>query len=112
MCIDVLNCKCFMDKLRWAFNLFDQNRLGYIEMCNLHTIIPLMDQVEQPGFMDGATEEQIDEVNYRLKPDPFQRVEMRVKGVWEVVELNEEGKIPMEHFLKVPERVVHARAYD
>ena len=112
LCIDVLNCKCFTDKLRWAFNFYDQDRLGYIDMSSLFTIIPLMDQVVQPGFMEGATEEELDEINYRSKPDPFQKVEVRARNVWDLVELNSEGRVDLEEFLKAPERAVHARAYD
>ena len=101
-----------MDKLRWAFNLYDQERRGVIDLASLYTIIPLMDQVEQTGFMDGATDEQLDEINYRSRPDPFQRLDTRAKNVWDVCDLNTEGMIEIEEFVKVPERMIHAKAYD
>ena len=63
--MDAVTCHSIPDKMRWAFNLYDRTKKGFVDRDGLNVILRLLDQVESDGFMNGATEDELDELTYR-----------------------------------------------
>ena len=109
LAVDAVTCKTFSDKMRWAFGVWDQKRRGSINMYGIKVVIRLLDQIEENGFTDGISDEEKEELLYKRKIDPLKLVEDRAEDIWQFCDLNQEGRIELEEFLLVQERLVYAR---
>lgn len=107
--IDVLNCDQLQSKVRWAFSICDTNKTGSLARPSVQTMIRLLDQVAEKGFMNPPTVEEIEDMTYRRNMDPFKLVEDRVDDIMTTGELDHEGKISLDALLKMSERVIYAR---
>ncbi len=108
MAMDVITCRDISSKCRWAFLLLDQTRRNGVEFHEVVTILQLLDQVEENGFMDEPTEDQYDDLMYRRKHELPKLVDDRVRDIWERCEIRD-GLLSLEELEKVPERVLFAR---
>ena len=108
--LDAVTCKTTHDKLRWAFMLFDQRRAGSVARDDLTLIVNLMDQVEEKGFINGATEDEADDLLFKRKLDPLKLVDDRVTDIWVACDITAENRLTMDDFLKrVTDRIIYAR---
>ncbi len=109
MALDAVNCKEYDEKLRWAIGLWDQKKRNVIDFYGMKRILQLMDQVEENGFMDGATEEDMDNLMFRRKLDPLKLVEDRVTDLFQVLPNNTDGTIDITELENAPAKIVYAR---
>ena len=109
MAVDAVSCKTFSDKMRWAFGVYDQRKKGSIDMYGIKVTLRLLDQIEENGFMHGITDEEKEELLYKRKIDPLKLVDDRAEDIWQFCDLNQEGRIDLEEYLRVQERTVYAR---
>lgn len=75
--IDAVNHTLLSSKLRWASNLVTKHRgsvgvsvVAVREMISLKQVrkaLSLVDQIEHGGFFEGATEDEIDALKYRVR---------------------------------------------
>ena len=107
--IDAVNCKLYDEKLRWALGLWDQRCRKAVDFNGMKRVIQLMDQVEENGFMDGATDEDLDEIFFRRKMDPPKLVEDRATDVFQLYSNNADGTIDISELQKTSAKVIYAR---
>ena len=68
--MDAVTCKTLRDKMTWAMGLINPgSKNDSLEECHLTLFIRLLDLVENNGFMNGPTEEELDELIFRKRPD-------------------------------------------
>ena len=107
----MINVDGFPSKLRWAFNLLDNHtgKRGSVDRRGIRTLIRILDPVEFKGHMEPPSEEEVDEMLYRRNLDPMKLVEDRVEDVYDICEVDKEGRVNLEAFMKTPERVIFCR---
>ena len=59
--------------------------------------------------MDGVTDEELDELLYRHRAEPLKILDERVDDVFHSMETNAEGKMELEPFTRISERVLFCR---
>ena len=109
MAVDAVNCRDFQEKLRWALGFWDQKNRHAVDFYGMKAVIRLLDQVEENGFMDGPTDDELDELLYRRKHDPPKLVEERATDVFQAYPNNSDGTVDFDDILKPTERVILAR---
>lgn len=63
--MDCVTCKTAEDKLRWASTLYTKNTFGAIDVDGLQFVLRLTDEIEENGFLNGPSEEELEELLYR-----------------------------------------------
>ena len=64
--MDCVTCKTTEDKLRWAVSLYSKNKCGTIDIDGLQVVLKLIDPVEDNGFINGPSDEDLEELLYRF----------------------------------------------
>lgn len=109
MAIDAVNCRTYGDKFRWAIGFWDQTHRKAVDFYGMKRVIALLDQVEENGFMDGPSEEQMDELLFRRKLDPPKLVEDRATDVFQLYVNNADGTVDVDELLKTSDKIIYAR---
>ncbi len=109
LAMDAVTCKTTEDKMRWATSLYDKNKTGSIDIYGLKCMLKLIDEIEDNGYMNGPSEEELEELLYRKKLDPLKLVEDRAQDIWEKIEKQPDGRIDLEQLFKTPSKYIYAR---
>ncbi len=107
--IDAVNCKVYEEKLRWGLGVWDHRCRRAIDFYGMKRVLMLMDQVEENGYMDGATNDDLDEIFFRKKQDPMKLAEDRATDIFQLYPNNADGTIDISELEKTPAKIVYAR---
>ena len=97
MALDVTTCKTKEDKLKWAFQLYDIDGDGTIDLSEMTTIIEILDDLS--GMEVGET--------YLVggEPEELPPAGDRAKQLLHLIDINGDGGISKEEFLTVGKKL-------
>ena len=108
--LDCANCKTLKDKLTWAAGIISGAKRRSIPVAKAELFVRLMDLVEKNGFVNGATEEEIDELLYKKPEQPLLSADQRVEKVLsEVIVARNQSVIQFDKIVALPEKIIYAR---
>ena len=109
MAIDAVNCKEFEEKLRWGLGFWDQKGRKAIDFYGMRRTLQMLDQVEENGFMDGPTDDDLDNILFKKKLDPPKPAEERATDIFQQYSNNADGTIDINELETVPCKIIYAR---
>ncbi len=105
--IDAVNYNTPREKLHWALRLWDQQCRSVIDHYGMQRVFQLMDQVEENGFMDGPSEDELIELNLKKKELP-KPPEERADEVFRYHDNNIDGTVAIDLIRETPLKVISA----
>ena len=108
--LDCVNCKTLKDKLKWATAVVSGGKQRSIQASQLEHLVTLMDLVERNGFVNGPTEDELNDFLYRRPEEPLLDAEERIRRIMtETNVIKSDSFIEYDLIINLPKRIIYAR---
>ena len=114
--MDSLSCKDTHDRIHWAFKLVNRKCTRGINLGQLELLLKILDQVEHPGYLEGPTEDEYENLMYRRRIFTPVEAKVRAEDIWTDVgsKSSVQGftSVYLEEIEMIPSKVIYAKIDD